>query len=132
MVVGGVMTFALVASVIQPMGSSASPEEFTPARAGAANDPAEVVRSLVHLKHPRGWALLGVLAGREYYVLVHSSPEGPRYSVFGLNGRLMEADLAGDDVYRSFPNLDVPGMRFGPEMGKSMDQPLMLAEPRHE
>lgn len=128
---GGVVTFLLVASVVQPLKSSAVPDSSSAAVRSAINpsDPAEVVRALVQLKHPDGWPLVGVLVGRYEMVLMHASPDGPRYSVFSHQGQLMQADMQADEVYRSFPNLDIKGLRLEPAQNDRGSTPIMLVVP---
>ena len=74
------------------------------------------------------------LSGVEYWVLIYGSPDGPRYSVCSLDGRLLQADLPADEVYKAFPTLDVEGMWVDPPNGAEpgaagMNKALMLAEP---
>ena len=88
----------------------------------AADD--EVARRLGRTTHTDGWRLLGQLEGREYRVLIFASPVGPRYSVYSLAGELLQADLAADDVYRAFPDLDLGALRDVPA---SAGKAIMLA-----
>jgi hypothetical protein len=88
----------------------------------AAND--EVARRLGRTTHTDGWRLLGQLEGREHRVLIFASPEGPRYSVYSLSGELLQADLAADDVYRAFPDLELGSLRDVPA---SDGKTIMLA-----
>lgn len=137
-VVAGVGVFAVASSVIEPRPSSArdlnadGPQPPSWGQAAVDNyDPAtreRVQKKLVEAKHPQGWPVLGLLEGVEYYVVIHGSPEGPRYTVCSLQGRVLQADLPKDDVYRAFPTLDVEGMRLEP--AAVPDGPaLMLADP---
>ena len=148
-VVGGVMTFLFAASVFEPFSSKATDlgplpnariGELRTGRAAAMNsagaDPTssateEVVRGLTQLTHPKGWHLLGALVGRDHIVLIHASSEGARYSVFSLDGRLLEADLFADDVYRSFPDLEIDRLRLDPaHQGRDgVEGPYMLVPP---
>lgn len=128
---GGVVTFLLVASVVQPLKSSAVPDAQIAAVRPAldARDPAEVVRALVQLRHPSGWPLTGALVGRQEMVLMHASPDGPRYSVFNHQGELMQADMGADEVYQSFPNLDINSLRLEPAKTDRGSTPIMLVVP---
>jgi len=137
LVAGGVI-FVGVASVIKPTprDAAASPggaemdqfalelrDAFSEPINVNSNDPQE--RALVErlkqrsaaanaAQHPKGWKLLGMLEGREHLVKCWASPEGPRYSVFTLDGRLLQADLPADEVYRGFPDIDLLNLRADP------------------
>lgn len=123
MLVGAAFTFAVISSVIQPGASQAEPLAVDP------NDEriTAVGTQLARLPHPAGWPCLGLLRGTNQLVVIHAGPEGPRYSVYSLRGRLISADLAPDEVYREFPDLDVEGLRLEPS---TQDGPLMLYLPR--
>lgn len=133
---GGVATFALVASLIRPGESSAQMEDHPAANLRSfdrsTDDPAAVVRSLVRLRHPQGWPLIGALAGMDYIVLVHGADEGARYSVYTSSGKLMRADLMADEVYREFPSLDLPGAHLQPGEQGEIGEPIMMILPEQE
>lgn len=113
---GAVVLFFGVASVVKPPPRAASasglglPQPSGPA-ANRLSDHAEPGR------------LLGTLEGREYLVKCYASSSGPRYSVFSLDGRLLQGDLPADEVYRAFPGVDLESMRLEPGAG-----PLMLMD----
>lgn len=134
--------FLFVASVVDPKPSPAADPAGTPAlpltpggrgddRPGAVSRD-QVQRALLSRPHPEGWPSLGLIEGTEYYLLIHGSPNGPRYTVCTLTGRILQADLPADEVYRAFPTVDVEGMRLEPAvLPIAPDGPaLMLAEPR--
>jgi hypothetical protein len=74
--------------------------------------------------HPKGWKLLGSLEGREHIVKCWATPDGPRYSVYALDGRLIQDELPADEVYRGFPDVDLTNLRADPPEGG----PLMSAD----
>lgn len=123
LVVGGAFTFAVIASVIQPGASTATPANL----AHGDGHLADVSKKLAQLPHPEGWPCLGLLRGTNQLVVIHGSPEGPRYSVYTLSGRMISADLAADEIYREFPDLDIEGLRLEPGEDHG---PLMLYMPR--
>lgn len=108
--------FVGVASVIKPppQAASASPAAGVSrsARPSAARPAAYSFEQGVRGEHPKGWRLVGQLEGREYQVLCYASPEGPRFSVFDLRGRVLQQDLPPDEVYRAFPGLDIESMQM--------------------
>lgn len=132
----GIAVFVLVASVVEPDRSAAhepsagvAPGARAPGRAvKPVLTPEQVQEALLGREHPEGWPLLGMLEGADYYVLIHGSPEGPRYSICSHRGDMLQADVPADDVYRAFPTLDIEGMRFDPSP-EPQTGPLMLAEP---
>lgn len=132
-VAGGITTFVLVASVIEPFKSEAEPAREAAQKqlsAVPSVDPSDVVRALVQMKQPHGWPLLGALVGKNEMVLVHASPQGPRYSVFTHQGQLLEPDLSADDVYRSFPSLDIKSLRLDPaSTDRGTEPPIMMVVP---
>jgi hypothetical protein len=134
-VCAGVGVFVLVASVVDPQLSPAKePDQAASVPALTAKQREQVERMLVSRVHPKGWKSLGFLEGMDYYTLAYSSPDGPRYTVCSLSGRVLLADMPADDVYRAFPTLDLEGMRLDPaHLPMSPDGgPLMLAEPRDQ
>ena len=64
--------------------------------------------------HPKGWKLLGTLEGREHILKCWDTTDGPRYSVHTLDGTLIQDDLPADEVYRGFPDIDLPNLRMDP------------------
>ncbi|MBX3386853.1 MAG: hypothetical protein KF768_09805 [Phycisphaeraceae bacterium] len=123
LVVGGAFTFALVSSLIQPGASRATPSTVESSDARVTT----VSAQLAKLPHPAGWPCLGLLRGSSQLVVIHGSPDGPRYSVYTLAGRLISPDLGADEVYREFPTLDIEGLRLEPIGDHG---PLMLYSPR--
>ncbi len=140
----GVAVFGLVASVVDPRPSPGADPVGTPvlpvtpggskSDQGSAASRDKVQRGLLARPHPSGWPALGLIEGLDYYVLIHGSPEGPRYTVCSLGGRILQADLPADEVYRAFPTVDIEGMRLEPAVLPVAPMPdgpaLMLAEPR--
>lgn len=135
-----VVVYATVASVVRPDKSSAAQPggpTITPAkqlpgiRAGGsgadrnsrANNPTTAPE-----RNARGWRLLGELVGGENLVWVYGSPDGPRYTICTADGRVLQEDLAPEDVYRSFPKLDLTDMRLEPRPDGSTGEPLMTAD----
>jgi len=68
-----------------------------------------------------GRALLGTFQGREHMVKCFASPDGPRYSVYTLDGRVLQANLPADEVYRAFPDIDLSTLRADPPDGMLWD-----------
>lgn len=144
-VVVGTVAFLGIASLVKPDPRSASANapasSTTPATTLhnlSGNTPAQgsrldgarssdVSQRLASTPHAKGWKLLGELESVEYRVLMHASPDGARYSVYTLDGRLLQSDLEGDDVYRVFPALDLKPLQDAPAKN---DGPLMLVTPR--
>ncbi len=124
----GVVTFLVLSSVVEPNPSAASDDHvpgivnITPRRAD------EITTALLRRQHPRRWINLGMLEGSEYLVLIYGSPTGARYTVCNILGEMLEEDLAPGDVYRSFPDLDIPGMQLDPATTGELPA-LMIAEP---
>lgn len=67
--------------------------------------------------HPKGWKLIGMLEGREHILKCWGTNDGPRYSVHALDGRLIQDDLPADEVYRGFPDIELPNLRVDPPTG---------------
>jgi hypothetical protein len=86
-----------VYSAVSPFGASA-----------ASRGPAAPVTEAAH---PKGWKLICTLMGTEHMVRCWASPDGPRYSVFTMDGRLLQADLPADEVYRGFPDIELGNLR---------------------
>jgi hypothetical protein len=129
MLAAGVATFLLVASVVEPRSSSAR-DILAPGVIDTLPQRGEqVAAAMARRDHPRGWPLLGMLEGTDYLLLIYGSPSGARYTVCSRVGEVLERDLPPADVYRSFPDLDVPGMRLDPADTGGPGTPLMLAEP---
>ena len=107
---GGVALFVGVASVIKPSPRGAS------AGIEGLNEPAIAVHraNATRAEHPRGWKLIGIVEGREHVLRCWATRDGARYSVHALDGRLVQDDLPADEVYRGFPDLDLPNLRADP------------------
>lgn len=115
-VLGAVALFFGVASVVKPPPRSASASSTALPRPSSS--------AFAQLSaHAEPGRLIGSLEGREFLVQCFSSPLGPRYSVLTLDGRLLQADLPADEVYRAFPGVDLENMRLEPASG-----PLMLMD----
>src|SRR5262249_38131926 len=131
-VVAGGIAFLGIASLIKPEPRTASAYEnsVTPAQTLGQNPVGgrspDLAARLALRPHPKGWRVLGSLESTEHIVLVYASPDGPRYSVFTLQGRLISADLAAEDVYREVPDLDLSTLRDLPE---SDGKALMMVTP---
>ncbi|MCC6322788.1 MAG: hypothetical protein IT438_15295 [Phycisphaerales bacterium] len=123
----GGAAFLLLASVFDPGHSSAN-DNHVPGVIDLARHRAASATEVLRRAHPQGWPTLGMLEGAEYLVIVHASPSGPRYTVCNTIGEVLATDLAADDVYRSFPELDIPGMLLDPEANDG-SPPMMLADP---
>jgi hypothetical protein len=99
------------------------------AASSAANRPPadDVVAQRLSAKaHSQGLTLLGQLRGKQYRVLAYAAAEGGAvYSVFTLDGAPLAADLQADEVYRTFPELDLTTLRDAPG-----SDALMLADPQ--
>ena len=138
-VIAGAVAFLGIASLIKPDPRSASAYEngATPIHPAAhapningrsmQGDSHDILVALSMQAHPQGWRLIGSLEGTEHLVLVYSSPNGPRYSVFTLQGRLVAGGLEAGEVYRVVPELDMTTLRDLPE---SDGKPLMLVTPQ--
>jgi hypothetical protein len=98
-----------------PQASSAGPVAHGPLPRGAAKGAASSAR-------------LGELVGRKYRVLVLASPMGPLYTVCTLDGHLLHANLAADEVYKVVPDLDVQGLDAGDGAG-GRGSLMMVTEP---
>jgi hypothetical protein len=107
--------FLGVASIIKPNPRDAGASVLTSGSRSSASPVAHAeANSTGAPDHPKGWKLLGMLEGREHIVKCWASPEGPRYSVYTLDGRMIQADLPADEVYRGFPDVDLPNLRTDP------------------
>lgn len=90
----------------------------------------DVGLELTRQTHPKNYKLLGRIEDRDYHVLAYAAPDAPRYTVFSLEGRLLQADMLADDVYRSFPTLNLTTLRVDPEANSTAPTAIMLADPR--
>ncbi len=108
LVLGAAALFIGAASVIkpEPQGARANTNPHTQTLTRAA------VPALQ--SHPKGWKLLGTLEGREHILKCWGTNDGPRYSVHALDGRLIQDDLPADEVYRGFPDIELPNLRVDP------------------
>jgi hypothetical protein len=123
----GVALFFGVSSIIKPPPQSASATPLTPRSQPTVKPRKDLPYTFAQASrgdHPKGWRLVGQLEGREHNVLCFASPQGPRFSVFSRDGKLLQADLPADEVYRAFPALDIENM----QMPKSETGPLMLMD----
>ncbi|MFG0274152.1 MAG: hypothetical protein ACF8QF_03755 [Phycisphaerales bacterium] len=64
---------------------------------------------------------LGALEGLEHSLLIHATPEGPRYTLLDPLGNPIATDLPADEVYRVHPDADVDRMIAGPLMLADID-----------
>jgi hypothetical protein len=51
--------------------------------------------------------ILGQLEGAELRILVHTSPEGPRYTVVSKTGEVLGAGLSPDELAAGFPGVQL-------------------------
>ncbi len=111
LVLAGAAIFLGVASVIKPPPRSAT----------ATNIPVAPLQlpPRTEASHPKGWKLVGTLEGTQHMVRCWATPDGPRYSVYTLDGRLLQADLPADEVYRGFPDIELENLRADPPAGHS-------------
>lgn len=135
-----VVVYAAVSSVVRPDKSSAAQPgvpSITPSRqlpgvraggSGADRNSRAHNQAAAPDRNARGWPLLGELIGGENVVWIYGSPEGPRYTVCTPEGKVLQEDMAAEDVYRSFPKLDIPGMRLEPREDGAKPGPLMTAD----
>ena len=115
--VGGALAFLGIASVVNPNG---------PRNASAGGTNTFAATQVLADTHPtRGWKLIGTLLNAEHEVRCWATPQGPRYSVHSLDGRLLQDNLVADDVYRAFPDMDLERLRADPPNQRT----LMLADP---
>lgn len=135
LVAAAMAVFVGVASVIKPPPQNASAINPAPRGSDQAGRSSGAGRGadralpapLSGLAHPQGWKLIGMLESAEHRVLCYASPNGPRYTICALDGRVLQADLPADEVYRAFPSIDLETMRDDPS-GTRGSSPLMLAE----
>lgn len=124
----GIATFLFLASAFNPAPSTAS-DAFVP---GIVDDSprrtGSIIDALLSRRHPKRWTNLGMMEGAEYLVLVYGAPEGARYTVCSLQGEVLAPDLAAEEVYRAFPDINIPGMRLDPASDGAPSAPLMLAD----
>lgn len=126
----GVVTFLALSSLVEPQPSAASDHHVPPVSNITPRKAEEISRALLQRQHPSRWPGLGLLEGTDYLVLMYGSPKGVRFTVCSRLGEILEEDLPAADVYRSFPDLDIPGMQLDPtEAGGSL--PLMIVDPGH-
>lgn len=129
--------FVGAASVVKPppRNAAANPglNEFTNTMRGAfANAPAAAgtrenalnARNGEQQGVPANWKLLGMLESNRHIVLCYGTPDGPRYSVYSIHGDLQQRGMAADEVYRSFPDVDIENMHLEP----GTDGPVMLMD----
>lgn len=68
---------------------------------------------------------LGTLVGSSHFLWIYAGIDQPRYTVLDLLGQVLASDLTATQVYEAFPELDIPGMEFGPD--QPVGSPLMWA-----
>lgn len=115
----GAAVFLGVASVVKPPPRSAEAGAGSSLRVPETSRRADITaisRSNIPA-HAKAWRLIGTLEGREHRVGCYASPDGPRYSVYTLDGALLSADLPADEVYRLFPEIDLENMTLEPGEG---------------
>jgi hypothetical protein len=71
-----------------------------------------------------GSLLIGRALGRDHRLVVYASADGVRYTVMDARGRILGSDLTGEDLYRTFPDLD-PSALHAERAGKA----LMMVDP---
>lgn len=118
LVLGAAALFIGAASVFKPEPQGARAGQPTPTSNAANAESDALVARLKERKdanpHPKGWKLLGTLEGREHILKCWGTNDGPRYSVHALDGRLIQDDLPADEVYRGFPDIELPNLRVDP------------------
>lgn len=109
-VLGAAALFIGAASVIKPdpQGAQAGTNPTIDDPSTTRGGPRQVA------DHPKGWKLLGTLEGREHILKCWGTNDGPRYSVHAPDGRLIQDDLPADEVYRGFPDIELPNLRVDP------------------
>lgn len=118
LMVAGALAFLGIASVVNPNGPRS-------ASAGSAGGGFAATQVLADTHPTRGWKLIGSLISNEHEARMWATPDGPRYSIHTLDGRLLQDNLAADDVYRAFPDMDIERLRADPPNQRT----LMLADP---
>jgi len=103
MVMGAMVAFAVVASVMRPGDTRAT---------GTGTEDGTVI---------------GTLVGPQYHVRITAASDAPRYTVMSPDGEVLESDLLAHEVYHYFPELDVTKLQFG--ASDTVVGPLMLADP---
>jgi hypothetical protein len=90
--VGFVVTFFVVASVIDPGSSTATSPGEAP---------------LLIEEQPTPGVLMGVLQGQNYTVQIFAGADEPLYTVFDIAGRTVATGITQDELYRIDPELDL-------------------------
>ena len=120
--------FVMVAVIADPLASKADPAGDRASGGdggvGVMIQPRAV--EALPLRDERGRPLLGELVGSEYLVRIFGSEDEPRYTVCTLGGTVLADDLFADEVYREFPDLDIPSLQFGQDDAIGA---LMMADP---
>jgi hypothetical protein len=117
-VAGGLAgAFVAAALLVEPSPSPAG--SARPIDAPADADPTNP--DAVAGEQPSDRVSLGSLLGLEHSLLIHATPEGPRYTLLDPLGNPIATDLAGDEVYRVHPDADVDRMIAGPLMLADID-----------
>jgi hypothetical protein len=105
------IVFAGAASVFGPFASRAGPGD------GSA---------MPQMLGKDGRILIGRTLGREHRLTVYATRDGTLYTVTASDGRILARDLAADDVYRMFPDLDPGSLHASPG---EVSGRLMMVDP---
>ena len=118
-VLGGLAVFYTAASLFEPDPSAATPvrSAAAPSLPGATSDDSRLER-LTPRTTP---ALIGTLSGAQYAMDVYMTPSGARYTVKDLSGKVLADQITSDDLYRSFPDLDVDRMHADVQHGDPLE-----------
>ncbi len=107
-VLGFLAVFYTAASLFTPDRSAATPVASLAidASGSVSNDRSNAERLL-----PRTTpAYVGSLSGVNFTLDIYLAPAGPRYTVKDAAGNTLAEQITSDDLYRSFPDLDVDQM----------------------
>lgn len=133
LLLGGIVTFMGVASVIKPPPRSAtaapatSQQLVSPQQVWLSGQHGQMAQTTGHApEHPKGLKCIGTLEGRDFTVHAYATAQGPVYSVFNRSGELLQQDLPADEVYRAFPQIDLKNLHLAPA-SSTPDGALMLA-----
>lgn len=99
---GFVIIFFVAATLIRPGDSGA-----TPGAAPAMPDPHRPAAPAPEQTYP----LLGSLLGPDYTTHIHSTPDGPRYTVFDAGGERLAHLMTADEIYQTIPGYNIPDMK---------------------
>jgi hypothetical protein len=101
--------FVAVASVFEPENSIATPE-----RLRQDVDPVALSAG----------TYLGELVGRNHSVVIHATPDGPRYTALDGLGNVIAADLMADEVYQLLPDVNIDTLSA--DDNSMLDTPLLF------